>query len=73
MGIAKRIVSLRQLHAFHTVARLGSVTRAAAELHLSQSAVSIQIGELEASIGAPAVACASPKPVKSCRAMQIAC
>jgi len=52
---AKRIASLRQLHAFHTVARLGSVTQAAAELHLSQSAVSIQIGELEASIGAPLV------------------
>jgi LysR family transcriptional regulator, low CO2-responsive transcriptional regulator len=51
----KRIASLRQLHAFHAVARLGSVTQAAAELHLSQSAVSVQIGELEASIGAPLV------------------
>jgi len=51
----KRIASLRQLPAFHAVARLGSVTQAAAELHLSQSAVSIQIGELEASIGAPLV------------------
>lgn len=55
VGRANRIVSLRKLHAFHAVARLGSVTQAAAELHLSQSAVSIQIGELEASIGAPLV------------------
>jgi DNA-binding transcriptional LysR family regulator len=42
-----RLTSLRQLNTFHTVARLGSVTLAADELHLSQSAVSIQIGELE--------------------------
>jgi len=46
MGV-QRIASFRQLHAFHTVARLGNVTLAADELHLSQSAVSIQIGELE--------------------------
>ncbi len=46
MGI-QRLTSLRQLQTFHTVARLGSVTLAADELHLSQSAVSIQIGELE--------------------------
>jgi DNA-binding transcriptional LysR family regulator len=45
----QRIASLRQLHTFHTVARLGSVTLAADELHLSQSAVSVQIGELETS------------------------
>ena len=55
VGSTNRIVSLRKLHAFHAVARLGSVTQAAAELHLSQSAVSIQIGELEAAIGAPLV------------------
>jgi DNA-binding transcriptional LysR family regulator len=46
MGSA-RIASFRQLQTFHTVARLGSVSMAADELHLSQSAVSIQIGELE--------------------------
>ena len=46
-----RLTSLRQVHTFHTVARLGSVTLAADELHLSQSAVSIQIGELERSFG----------------------
>jgi DNA-binding transcriptional LysR family regulator len=44
---AQRIASLRQLQTFNTVARLGNVTLAADELHLSQSAVSIQIGELE--------------------------
>jgi DNA-binding transcriptional LysR family regulator len=43
----KRIASLRQLQTFNTVAKLGSVTLAADELHLSQSAVSLQIGELE--------------------------
>lgn len=47
MGV-KRVASFRQLQTFHTVARLGNVTLAADELHLSQSAVSIQIGELEA-------------------------
>jgi DNA-binding transcriptional LysR family regulator len=44
---AQRIASLRQLQTFNTVARLGNVTLAADELHLRQSAVSIQIGELE--------------------------
>jgi DNA-binding transcriptional LysR family regulator len=48
MGV-HRVASFRQLQAFHTVARLGNVTLAADELHLSQSAVSIQLGELESS------------------------
>ncbi len=48
-------VSLRQLATFQAVARLGSVTLAADELHLSQSAVSIQIAGLEAAAGAPLV------------------
>jgi DNA-binding transcriptional LysR family regulator len=51
-----KLPSFRQLNAFHTVARLGSVSIAADELHLSQSAVSIQISELEASVGAPLLA-----------------
>jgi DNA-binding transcriptional LysR family regulator len=42
-----RLATLRHLQTFHAVARLGSVTLAADELHLSQSAISIQIGELE--------------------------
>ena len=43
--------SFRQLTAFHTVARLGSVSLAAQELHLTQPALSIQIGLLESSSG----------------------
>jgi DNA-binding transcriptional LysR family regulator len=54
MTLAKT-ASLRQLAAFQAVARLGSVSLAAEELHLSQSAVSIQIAGLEASAGAPLV------------------
>jgi DNA-binding transcriptional LysR family regulator len=42
-----RIAAFRQLQTFNTVARLRSVSLSADELHLSQSAVSIQIGELE--------------------------
>jgi len=46
-----RNATFRQLTAFHTVARLGSVSLAADELHLTQPAVSIQIAALEASAG----------------------
>ncbi|HSI60811.1 MAG TPA: LysR family transcriptional regulator [Ideonella sp.] len=45
--------TFRQLNAFHTVARLGSVSLAADELHLTQPAVSIQIAALEESAGTP--------------------
>lgn len=45
--------TFRQLSAFHAVARLGSVSRAAGELHLTQPAVSIQLKLLEESAGAP--------------------
>ena len=48
-----RNATFRQLTAFHTFARLGSVSLAADELHLTQPAVSIQIGALEASAGTP--------------------
>jgi DNA-binding transcriptional LysR family regulator len=51
-----RSASLRQLSSFHAVARLGSVSLAAAELHLSQSAISIQLASLEEAAGAPLVA-----------------
>ena len=44
-----RSASFRQLATFHAVARLGSVSAAAEEMHLTQPAVSIQIGILEAS------------------------
>jgi DNA-binding transcriptional LysR family regulator len=48
-----RAATFRQLAAFHAVARLGSVSAAANEMHLTQPAVSIQIGILEESAGTP--------------------
>ena len=48
-----RIATLKQLHAFHTVARLGSISQAAQVLHLTQSAISIQIGSIEQKLGTP--------------------
>jgi DNA-binding transcriptional LysR family regulator len=44
-------VTFRQLRAFAAVASSGSFTRAAESLHVSQSAVSILIRELEADLG----------------------
>jgi LysR family transcriptional regulator, low CO2-responsive transcriptional regulator len=52
MQLAK-VATLKQLAAFHTVARLGSISQAANELHLTQSAVSIQVGTIEATVGTP--------------------
>lgn len=52
MPLAK-VATLKQLSAFHTVARLGNISRAAEELHLTQSAVSIQIGSIEETVGTP--------------------
>ena len=43
----------QQLRAFEAVARLGSVTGAAAELHVTQPTVSVQLRELAATIGEP--------------------
>ena len=45
--------TLRQLKVFETAARVGSFSRAAQELHLSQPAVSAQIRELEGHAGLP--------------------
>ena len=47
----KEPIDSRQLRAFATLARLGSFTRAAAELCLTQSAVSHSIRSLENSLG----------------------
>ena len=50
-----RNVTLRQMRVFAAVARYGSFTRAARELHLTQPAVSQQIKLLEAGSGAAAL------------------
>lgn len=47
-----RSPSMSELRAFEAVARLASFTRAAAELHLTQGAVSRQVAALEEAVGA---------------------
>lgn len=47
------MVTIRQLRAFVTVARLASFTRAAQALHLSQSAVSLLVRDLERQLDTP--------------------
>ena len=49
----RRRITLRQLETFSTVAHLGSFTRAAEALHLTQPAVSIQIRQLADTVGLP--------------------
>src|SRR5689334_12153752 len=44
-------LSIRQVRAFATVVELGSFTRAAAALHLSQPALTVQIRSLEETLG----------------------
>jgi len=46
-------LTLRQLDILEAVARCGSFSRASAELHLTQPAVSMQIKQLEESLGLP--------------------
>ncbi|MDR2327369.1 MAG: LysR family transcriptional regulator [Acidovorax sp.] len=50
-GLARRIPPLNPLHTFEVVARTGSLTVAAAQLHVTQSAVSRQIATLEQYFG----------------------
>lgn len=50
MSLAKN-GTLRQLKTFATVARLGSVSLASFELHVTQSAASLQIAALERAVG----------------------
>ncbi|VVO74196.1 Glycine cleavage system transcriptional activator [Pseudomonas fluorescens] len=49
----KKLPPLSAIVAFDAVVRLGTFTRAASELHLTQSAVSKQIKRLELSLGTP--------------------
>ncbi|MGH8670037.1 MAG: LysR substrate-binding domain-containing protein [Burkholderiales bacterium] len=44
---------LTQLRAFEAIARLGSVTRAAQELHMAQATASVQMRKLSDSVGLP--------------------
>lgn len=46
-------VTLRQLQVFEAVARLGSFSRAAEQIHVSQPAVSKQIRQLQEEVGLP--------------------
>ncbi len=46
-------ITLRHLRIFEAVARCGSISRAAADLHLTQPAVSMQMKQLEEQIGLP--------------------
>jgi DNA-binding transcriptional LysR family regulator len=52
---ARRLARIppQQLRAFEAVARLGSVTGAAAELHVTQPTVSVQLRDLSAAVGEP--------------------
>ena len=55
-SIAKNLirhVTLRQMQIFEAVVRLGSYTRAAEELHLTQPTVSMQVKKLTETIGYP--------------------
>ena len=53
--------TLRQLSVFEAVARLGSFTRAAEELHMAQPTVSVQVRKLSESVGAPLIEYAGRK------------
>ncbi len=48
-----RNATFRQLQAFESIARNGSITAAAAELHLTQPTLSIQLKKLTAVVGMP--------------------
>ena len=45
------IHDLRHIRAFLTLARAGSFTRAAAELHMAQPTLTVQIQQLETAVG----------------------
>src|SRR5580658_1679908 len=49
------MVSMRALECLVTIVEQGSLTKAAAELHLSQPALSHQIAAIERELGTPAI------------------
>jgi len=49
--MARQLPPLNPLHVFETAARLGNLTRASEELHVTQSAVSRQVSTLEGYLG----------------------
>ena len=51
--LASSLGTLRQLQIFLAVAEAGSMARAAERLHLSQSAVSLQVAKLAEAVGLP--------------------
>lgn len=57
-------VSLRQLQVFDAVATLGSVTRAAAKLNMSQSAASSALTDLQIILGRPLFAHVKGRPLQ---------
>jgi len=56
MGRPLKNATLRQLATFHALSRLGSITRTAEEMCLTQPAVSLQLSSLEDSAGLPLLA-----------------
>ena len=58
-------MEIRVLRYFVEMAREGSMTRAAERLHITQPTMSKQLHELEAELGVPTTASASPMPAFS--------
>jgi DNA-binding transcriptional LysR family regulator len=66
---------LPQLRVFEAVARLGSFTRAAEELHLAQPTVSIQVKKLTDTVGIPLLETGSRcvRPTEAGKRLYAAC
>lgn len=53
LGRITRAATLRQLQVFEAIARLGSFTRVAEEMHLTQPTISMQVKKLAEAVGLP--------------------